>query len=209
MAVEVEARFRADGRAPLDHLARASRLGPAVLGPAATALEEDRYLDTADGRLAAVAWACRLRTRGSRVVASLKGPADAPTEGWLHRRPEVEGPATASPDPRDWPPSAARDLVLELSGGSPLVERVRLRQERTERTVTIGGRDVGGLTLDVVSVERDGIAVGEMHLVELELSAGSDGERDLDRLAESLLAVGGLEPEPRTKLEIALEGERA
>lgn len=205
MALEVEARFRAPGRAPLDRLAVETSLGPALLGPPATALEHDQYLDTADGRLAAVAWACRLRRRGSDVRASLKGPPEGPTEGWLHRRPEIEGPATESRDPRDWPPSAARDLVLELSGGASLVERLRLLQERTERTVVIGGREVGGLTLDVVTVERDGARLGEMHLVELELSADGDADRDLGPLAESLLAVGGLEPEPRTKLELALD----
>ena len=205
MPIEVEARFRADGRAPLDALRDAPALGAAVLGPPATALEQDVYLDTRGGRVAAAGWACRLRSRGPDVRVSLKGPADAPAEGWLHERPEVEGPATADVDPSAWPPSDARDRLLELSAGEPLVERLRLLQERTERTVTLGGRAVGGLTLDVVTVRRDGSTRGGMRLVELELGPDADLDRDLEPLAQALLAVGGLSPEPRTKLEIALE----
>lgn len=205
MAIEVEARFRADGRAPLDALQAARTLGPASLGPPSTAFEQDVYLDTRDGRLAAAGWACRLRTRGRNVRVSLKGPPDAATEGWLHHRPELEGPAAEEADPRAWPPSDARELLLALSGDEPLVERLRLLQERTERTVTVGGRAVGGLTLDVVTVQRDGTARGGLRLVELELARDADAKRDLEPLARALMAVAGLTPEPRTKLEIALE----
>ena len=205
MAVEVEARFTAKGRAPLDRLAAVETLGPAVLGRAATVHEEDRYLDTPDGRLAAARWACRLRTRGGETRVSLKGPPEHPTTGWLHRRPEVEGPATPALDPAAWPPSDARDLLVQLSGGGPLSERFRLVQQRTERGVAIDGRAVGGLTLDMVQVERRGTPVRTMHLVEVELGPLGDAARDLDPLAEALLAEPGLVPEPRTKLELALD----
>jgi inorganic triphosphatase YgiF len=207
MAVEVEARFRAETLAPLQRLTRASTLGDAKLGPASTAVEEDRYLDTADGRLASARWACRLRRRGSDLRVSLKGPPDEATTGWLHRRPEVEGPASASPDPAGWPTSEARALLLELSGGEPLRERLRLEQTRTERAVTLDGQRLGVLTLDVVTALRAGTLPRELLLVELELDAdATDAERELPRLAGAILAVGELSPEPRTKLELALEG---
>lgn len=205
MGDEVEARFRADGRAPLDRLAARPTLGNASLGAARTVLEEDRYLDTADGRLRAVRWACRLRSREGTTRISLKGPPATTATGWLHSRPEVEGPASTLVDPDAWPESPARAFLLELSGGAPLAEWLRLLQERTERPVSIDGRPVGGLSLDVVTAERGGEPLGRMHLVELELRPDADPERDLPALAHALAAEPGLEAEPRTKLEIALE----
>lgn len=205
MGDEVEARFRADGRAPLDRLATRPTLGEATLGAARTVLEEDRYLDTVDGRLRGVRWACRLRSREGTTRISLKGPPTTPATGWLHSRPEVEGPASTLIDPDEWPESPARALLLQLSGGAPLVEWLRLVQERTERPVTIDARPVGSLSLDAVTAERGGRTLGEMHLVELELRPDADPERDLPALARALAAEPGLHAEPRTKLEIALE----
>jgi inorganic triphosphatase YgiF len=205
MRDEVEARFRADGPGALVRLAGRATLGAASLGIARTVTEVDRYLDTEDGRLGALRWACRLRSREGASRISLKGPPSVPTTGWLHARPEVEGPASAALDPDAWPDSPARTHLLELSGGAPLAEWLRLTQERTERTVSIGPRHVGSLTLDAVTAERDGARMGEMHLVELELPSDADAERDLPDLARALAAEPGLEPEPRTKLEIALE----
>ncbi len=205
MAVEVEARFSAAGRDALDRLAARASLGGATLGPARTVLEVDRYLDTADGRLASARWACRLRSREEITTLSLKGPPDVPVTGWLHRRPEVEGPVSSDAEPDAWPPSAARDLLLRLSGGAALVERLRLLQERTERAVTLDGRVVGTLTLDAVTAQRGEERLGEMHIVELEIQAGGDADRDLAPLAEALAMEPDLTAEPRTKLELALE----
>jgi inorganic triphosphatase YgiF len=204
MTTEVEARFQTSGPRPLESLAAVSRLGPAGLGPATASSEVDVYLDTADGALATERWACRLRTRGDRVTLSLKGPPDRAAGGWLHRRPEAEGPATVARDPAAWPPSPARDLLERLTGGAPLVERFVLHQLRVERAVTHAAHRIGTLSLDTVDVEHDGAPVGRLHVVELELTAGTVDEAVLDPLARELEAVPGLAPEPRTKLERAL-----
>jgi inorganic triphosphatase YgiF len=204
MATEVEARFSAAGPDPLASLAAVPRLGPAVLGPAAASSEVDVYLDTVDGSLAAARWACRLRTRGERVTLSLKGPPDPATGGWLHRRSEVEGPATEMRDPAAWPASPARDLLERLTGGAPLVERFLLHQQRVERAVTHGTHRIGTLSLDTVDVEHEGALIGRLHVVELELTARTDDEAVLDPLAHELEEVPGLAPESLTKLERAL-----
>ena len=204
MSVEVEARFRAEARTTLDRLATLPTLSRATLGPARTVLEEDRYLDTADARLGAARWACRLRTREGVTRISLKGPPDAPITGWLHRRPEVEGAASLTVDPDAWPESDARELLLRLSEGGALAEWLRLIQERTERAVTLDGRTVGTLTLDVVTAERDGRRFGELLIVEMEIRAEGDAQGDLGPLAEALAGEPGLRPEPRSKLELAL-----
>jgi inorganic triphosphatase YgiF len=183
----------------------AERIGPLDLGPAIETAELDRYLDTADGRMAAAGWACRLRSRHGGIRISLKGPPAEGTAGALHRRPEVEGPASAELDPAAWPGSAARVQLLALSGGGALVERLSLDQLRTERAVTLAGSPSGTLSLDDVRVTRDGVERGHFRVVELELDVGAlrDG-LDLAPLLSALEAIPGLRVEPRTKLERAL-----
>ena len=207
MAIEVEARFRVSELEAFDRLASMDGLGHASLGPATAFEETDAYLDTADGALGTARWACRLRRRGTRVTVSLKGPPEAGTGGWLHLRPEVEGPATAEPDPERWPASEARELLDRLRGGRPLQEQLTLRQRRIERSVTVAERRVGVLSLDDVTVVRDGRDVDRFAIVELELTddGGAAESAELASLADALAAVGGLVPEPRTKLERANE----
>jgi inorganic triphosphatase YgiF len=203
MAIEVEARFRARGEDVLDSLATFARLGPAELGPARTVHEIDRYLDTEDGRLAAARWACRLRSREGMVRISLKGPPEPAEEAWLHRRPEIDGPARATVDPGDWPASPARDRLVSLSAGLALAERLRLDQRRTERVVSLEGRRVGTLTLDSVRIGGAGPELRALQMVELELDRGVPAAV-VTPLAAALAAIPGLSPEPRTKLELAL-----
>lgn len=207
MPTEIEAKFRADDDAPLTFLERATALGPAELGPGRRVDEIDVYLDTEAGDLAAARWACRLRSREGQVRISLKGPAEVGGDAWLHRRPEVEGPASDDLDPAVWPPSEARDLVDHLRRDAALVERLTLRQQRVERRVRVGARELGTLTLDRATVEHRGRSQGRLHVVELELHGAStpDDQRLLGELADALDAVPGLEAEQRTKLEHAVE----
>lgn len=204
---EVELKLIAADAAPLEQLAAARRLGPAGLGPPRTVEETDRYLDTRDGRFAEARWACRLRTREGRTIVSLKGPRDPAASGSaLHRRPEVEGPATDRLDPSGWPPSDARALAVRLAEGRPLVVRFTLLQRRTERRVEVDGERVGLLTLDRVDVRHDGRSHGELLVVELELAAGSGGDAALiASLDAELRKIEGLVPDQRTKLERAGE----
>ncbi len=206
MPIEVEARFRADDSAALDELAERKLLGSAVLGLARTVDEIDRYLDTGDLRLAVALWACRLREREQQVRLSLKGPAEPQAEGWHHRRPEVEGPASHRIEPEAWPASAALDLLNELRAGQPLHERLRFRQRRTERSVELDGVPVATLSLDRVRMSGAGTDLGELLVVELELGAESAVEASqLELLASTLAGVAGLAEEPRSKLEHALD----
>jgi inorganic triphosphatase YgiF len=203
------------------------QLGAMHLGSPERFLGLDRYLDTAGGRLAAARWACRLRRRSRTYVVSLKGPPQAANRaedgagsahepshsgvragelgGALHRRPEIEGPATARLDPGEWPPSAARNLVLELSHGEALREQLALMQRRTQRSVYDQRGRLATLSLDRVVVIQHGEAAGRLWCVELELDSGAAArEKALARLLGDLLAVAGLSVEPRTKLERAM-----
>jgi inorganic triphosphatase YgiF len=210
-ALEVELKFAATPQALVD-LAAANRVGEAILGTGAVVDELDQYLDTSDRRLASSRWACRLRTRHGRAIVSLKGPRTG-SPGAIHRRPELEGPAGESLDPRSWPPSAARARLLELSGGAPLAELVRLQQRRLERPVVVAEGRIGTLSLDEVLVVAPGSPpvpgseVAVLRDVELELSPGA--EEWADRLERSLSDLPGLRPERASKLERGLAAVEA
>ena len=211
--VETELKLSATSTAPLRRLAEVPTLGGTPLGVPETYLELDRYLDTDDSRLTAAKWACRLRSRSRTHRVSLKGPSVSEYElgGALHRRPEIEGVASARPDPSTWPPSAARDRLVALAGGQPLKEQLTLRQRRTQRSV--GGEQdrFGTLSLDRVLVVLEGEPVGRLWCVELELAGSAVAASDrtvtarLRGLLSDLLGIGGLTIEPLTKLERALE----
>jgi inorganic triphosphatase YgiF len=206
-ADEVELKLLAAGSRPLEILAAQAELGPARLGEAVVSDELDRYLDTADGRLGRARWACRLRTRGGRTIISLKGPRheDASPDASLHQRPEREGPAGDGLDPARWPASGARELLRELSGDAPLVERLALRQRRTERAVLVDGTRAGILSLDRVTVIHRGERVGRLFVVELELTGAAVGDAGLiTRLSAALASVSGLAPDASSKLEHAI-----
>ena len=205
LPLEVELKFEADDEGPLDALAIADRLGPAWLGPASTVDETDRYLDTADLRLSALRWACRLRTRHGRTVVSLKGPGEHAAGDLFHRRPELEGPATDSLDPSLWPRSAAHELLDTMRGGLALEERFMLTQRRTERPVQLARRHCGLLSLDRTQVWRGPSQLGGLLTVELEVDPTAL-QRGIDPapLARALSGLPGLRPDPATKLEHAL-----
>lgn len=203
--IEAELKFWAKDERPLRRLVTAQFLGAAALGPASTTHETDRYLDTLDLRLAALHWACRLRTRDGRTVISLKGPGEHAPGEVLHRRTEVEGPADARLGPRAWPYSSAREELLAMTGGRTLVERFSLEQERTERHVTVEGTPVGVLSLDRVRVLHRGAEVGRLAVVELEFDpAALAAGLDHGLLATALAEVQGLVADPSSKLERAL-----
>ncbi len=203
--IEAELKFWAEDDRPLRALAIAVWLGPAQLGTPRVVDEVDRYLDTADGRLAAARWACRLRSREGRTIVSLKGPAEHEPGDLLHRRPELEGPAGDGLSPMAWPPSPARDQLVGLTGGAPLAERFTLQQERTERGVTLDGARAGLLSLDRGTILLRGVEVGRLAVVELELDpAALEVGVDHRPLAAALAATPGLVADPSSKLERAL-----
>jgi inorganic triphosphatase YgiF len=204
-SLESELKYQAETDADLQALATPERLGPATLGPARTVEEVDRYLDTPGHHLARAHWAARLRTRDGVTRISLKGPPQHAEGATLHERPELEGPTGDGLDPATWPPSPASRLLLDLSRGGSLSERLRLVQQRTERQVLLDGRPVGLLSLDRARVERAGTKVGILRVVELELAPEALAEGvDLALLERALSSRSGLAPDRFSKLERAL-----
>jgi CHAD domain-containing protein len=202
-AVEVELKFRMSGTGAGTRLIAADDLaGFAALAPAATVQHEDRYVDTADGRLAAAGYAGRLRSTGAGMAFTLKSLRSGADGGALHRREELEGPALAGVPPDEWPDSAARTAVLDLLGEAPIADLVTVRQTRLKRTYGRAG------TVVELSVDDVEIVAGERVLdrfAELELELLEGNEAALEPLADLLAEVEELVPAESSKLERALE----
>ena len=182
----------------------------AVLGYAAAAgfepdgeVEEmrirDRYVDTADGRLASAGVAARIRHRPDGVRVTVK--TRTARIGAMHRRTELESPATDSLDPTDWPASPARDAVATHAHGSMLVETVTLDQLRRFVEVTDGTSRIE-ISLDDVSVLADGRVLDRFEELEAELLGGD--ETALATLAAAIEVDAAVSHEKGSKLERAM-----
>jgi CHAD domain-containing protein/adenylate cyclase class IV len=198
--VEIELKYRVRDRATGERLLAADVLGPfRATSGARTAQHEDRYIDTSDGALARAGYAARLRLTNGGTIVTVK--STTPAEGALARREELEGPADRTAEPRDWPASAARSLMLELCGDAPLVELVTVRQLRRKRRLK-GDDSAAELSLDEVDVVSRGRVIDRFVELEVELTYGN--EAPLEDLAAFLRADPGLTPATGSKLEAAL-----
>ncbi len=204
--IEIELKYRMTDVATGERLIAADDLaGFVALGPATTVHNEDRYLDTPDGALAAAGYAGRIRTGGAGTVITLKGLRREDDGGAVHRREELEGPADVATGAADWPASTARDAVIEIAGGASLIDLVTIRQARRKR---LYGRDEAVVEVSVDDVE---VVAGERiveRFAELELELREGDEHALDALADLLGEVEELMPAETSKLERALEALR-
>jgi CHAD domain-containing protein len=207
--MEIEAKFRVPDEEVLRSLRGATHLAGFPLGPALTEEFADTYLDTEHWQILAGGYFCRRRLSEGHVLITLKRVETA--RDAVHRREELEVELGGYAPPAEWPDGPARQKVLDLSQGAPLVAMLELRQDRTIRLVGDEEHPVAELSLDVVRLAtRDAAAPGGDKVyfeVEAELAeAGS--EADLAAIVAELQTTWGLEPEPLSKFQRALEATR-
>ena len=205
--IETELKFEVQDPKPIRKLLDSEELnGLPATGPLVTVEVEDRYFDTEGRALEAAGRVARLRRTGDDTLVTVKSLAVA-TDGPVHRREEIEGPATIEQAPAQWPPSDARAIVMELAGDAPLVELVTIKQRRQVRP--FGNDEVGvEVSLDRVSVLRHGRSIARF--VELEAELRSGDEARLTALGAHLATAQGLAPARQSKLQRALAAlERA
>lgn len=199
--MEVEAKFSIPDEQIFRQLLETTSLAGFSLGETSVAEFHDRYLDTMGGAIRAGGYACRLRQKDGRYLATLKGLGAA--SGAVHRRVEYEVGLLKPLAFHDWPPGEARDLALRLCGDELPVTLFIIEQTRHSRCLYEGTRAVAELSLDRVRVRR-GKNVAAAYL-ELEAELLPDGrEQDLERLAVELQGTWGLVPESQSKFERAL-----
>ncbi len=135
-AVEIEAKFLLPDEETLERLVAVPCLAGFELGPPRTLLHRDTYLDTADRRLEAAGWVCRVRRReGEPAVVTLKSRTVG-EEGIMRREERNLVLPRESLEPARWPSGPFRETVLALAAGRPLVSLACLWQRRTLRTMT-------------------------------------------------------------------------
>ncbi len=135
--MEIEAKFRVPNRDVHRELLRLREIAGYTVARVGRVEVVDRYFDTADGRLLAGQYSCRLRTQDGKVLATLKGLGSS--EDGLHRRDEREvSLPSLLLDPTDWPDSDARDLACALTRGEPLQPLFDLNQSRVKADVLDG-----------------------------------------------------------------------
>lgn len=197
----------------------------AELGGSRTKGVEDRYFDTLREALRSHGFGARLRRTGGRYVVTVKSLAPdeldsedddprSPTPvqhagDAVHRRIELEGPASGRLDPRTWPASPARELIDELRGAARLRGLFTIRQVREVRDIS-APEGTAQLSLDEVRVISGRSVVGTFAELEVESTGGS-----LDLLAgiaRALAATGVLVPATGSKESQAralVDSERA
>jgi CHAD domain-containing protein len=204
--MEVELKYHMSDTSPGDRLLASDELaGLAAVAEATTVVHDDRYVDTADGALAAAGWFGRLRDTGDGTMLTLKGLARHDEGGAAHRREELEGAADPTAAAADWPESPARDTLLELAGDRPLEDVVRIRQARRRREYASDGTVVE-LSVDDVEVVVAERVVERFAELEVELRHGD--ETALEPLVDLLGEIEELVPADTSKLERALEAVR-
>ncbi len=200
--VELELKYRVADVAAAERYVTAPRVGAFdAHEPAKSSRIEDRYVDTDDGAMALAGYAVRLRRSKSGTTVSVKSLGHTVGPGGAVRREELEGPADPTGGPSDWPTSAARSVVMEHAGTSPLVELVTIRQVRRRRQIRDAGTRIE-LSLDEVTVIADGREVGRFAELEAELRRGAEGR--LAELATIFDADPALASVSTGKLETAL-----
>ena len=160
----------------------------------------DRYFDTPDEALKDAGFGARLRTVGADTLVTLK--ANLEVGDGLHRRIELEAPATRALNPSKWPDSEARAQLIDVVGARRLIERFAIGQQRRERAITFNG-STAMASLDEGEVEYLGIAAGELRHFEVELRDGDSAA--LRALARRVAASGLAKAEDRSKLELATD----
>jgi inorganic triphosphatase YgiF len=160
----------------------------------------DVYFDTADQALKDAGYGARLRTIGSLTTLTLKSNVEV--SGGLHRRLELEAPATKALDTERWPDSEARSRVIDVVGARRLIESFVIGQQRRERYVSLGD-STAVASLDQGEVEYLGIAAGELQHLEIELREGEPAA--LRAVARQVARSGLATAEDHSKLELAKE----
>ena len=199
--MEIEAKFRTSVETfttlPLLHT-----LGPFQLTLAPTPEQQrNTYYDTRDKRLQSAHFGLRIRQIGSRQIATLKGAATV-VDG-LYTRGEWEHDV-ASDQPQQWPAGELRDRVFALTEGASLLATVVIE---TKRSHVYASREAAPPFAEISLDEGVMLAAAQcVPFREVEVELLPAGERaDFDALLTLLRQQFRLTPEPRSKLERALD----
>jgi len=199
--MEIEAKFAVPDQAILQKLSQTTELDGFQLTPGSAKTVQDSYRDTASRMIYKSGYACRIRRKAGKNIATLKGLGHA--VGSVHERAEYEVTLDAGDSPHDWPQGEARALVLSLCEDQEISELFTVNQQRTTRNIVQENRTIAELSLDVVYFST-GAQTHESFEVEVELL--QDGTRDdLQKIVHDLEDNWHLQPQSLSKFERGLK----
>ncbi len=199
--MEIEAKFTLPDRKTFQRLQAIDHLAGFSLSAHQIQQVHDIYMDTAGQAILSAGYVCRRRERESGVLITLKALKGG--GGTIHRREELEIALPAYQPPAQWPDSPVRERVLQLIGPAELLPLFDLQQTRVFRRMYRGDVTTAEMSLDNVYLTAGGEK--RVHLV-LEIELAPDGaEEDLAQIVRHLQDEQGLEPETRSKFDLAMD----
>ncbi len=201
--MEIEAKFIVADEATYRRLQQAKRFGPYTRHGAVVKVVRDLYLDTAGHAFLKRGMAVRARTdKDGEILLTIKGITST-FRGAIHRREEHQVTVPGL-DPQSWPKSDVQHMVIEGTGGEPLVEMVSLEQTRTVSDLYLEERRVAELSIDHITLwnHRGG---KRRSSYEIEVELLHEGRlHDLHTIAQVLVDDYRLRPQILSKFEQAL-----
>ena len=198
--MEIEAKFALPDTHTFQRLQAVDRLAGFALSAGQVQQVCDTYLDAVGRPILGAGYACRRREQNDGILITLKGLGGV--QSAVHRREELEVWIPSDLPPAQWPPSPARERVLQLVGLAALLPLFELQQARLVRRMTRDERLVAELSLDDVHVKAGN---REQAYLEAEVELKSQGtEDDLASIVTCLRDEWKLKPEPLSKFERAL-----
>jgi CHAD domain-containing protein len=196
---EIESKFLIPTTAVAERLEQCAEIGRASVGEASHLRFRDTYFDTGNRSLEAAGWTYRLRSCDEWNEACLKA---LDTKAAVKRRECFELRYAPGPADPALVPDELKRRVASLCAGAPLENIAVLYQERACLPLFKDSAKIAELDIDRLRVEK-GSSASSLVIAEVELSAlGSTS--DLEDIASELESAYGLEPDARTKLDIAL-----
>jgi triphosphatase len=176
-------------------------LGPVTAVPGPTIVQEDRYLDTDDWRIARAGYVLRVRNAKNKHQVTLKALADGPKGNGSgpRRRREVNEPFLGGPGRwiEDAGPVGWR--VSALIGRRPLHQVLEVQTRRRPFMLHLGGEDVAEIALDETAIAIDD--QNPMRLLRVEVEVQAAWVEVLAPLVEDLQRSSGLAPAALSKFE--------
>ena len=200
MSRETEAKLLVADLVSFNRVKALRALGGFALSAGEDVDVHDTYQDTPRRTFLAAGWALRTRERAGEILLTLKSLA--PSSGVIHEREELEVTLDRPGNPREWPDSELRRMVLSLTGGQPIRPLFEVQQKRLVRRLASAERVAAEMSLDQVRVLAGG---REREYCELEIELLGDGTReDLSAILSALAEEMPLVPSARSKFEEGL-----
>jgi inorganic triphosphatase YgiF len=199
--MEIELKYKVESPEKIDKILNDPVLRKiAEEGTDETVMMKAAYFDTEDNVLIKNNIAFRIRSEGSKIIATLKWKDSDEGISGLYVREEINVPVSdescfLAPDPGIFKESTVGRDLLDVLDGKPLVNIFDINFRRDRFKVDSGD------SIMEISVDEGSIVTtkGKLPIRELEIELFTGSREDLLELGDSIAKKHELKPEPVTK----------